>query len=556
MRYNNNLGSNLALTNHLIRSVSAIDPSVFLNYGRKYAAVSVASMLMSMGFSMDSSAIESPSHATIMDTRAESANSFGSERNNRAPDSLYEPFDFLKAIGELNNSFLKEELYSEDKNLWLDIVQYGQLEKPGNPAITEERDLYIKNKFWTERNLRHAQPYLFYILGQLKERNLPVELAVLPVIESSYNPSALSENNAAGLWQLIPPTAKSLGLTINRWVDERKSIERSTQAALDYLKQLHEELGSWPLAIAAYNAGPSRVRDRIRKLGLDDFDVWDVKLPTETRRYVAKFFALNDLIARAGEFALNLPHINDNPQLVRVETGRRISLNTAAELAEIPYRRVQKLNSELLTKGTPPEGPHSVMLPASSEIVFKQNLQEAIRRSSRIYNPILYHTIKSGESLGTIAQQYNTSVSHLKSLNNLKGSLIKTGQKILVANYDPEHKPNNLEVGIPAYKVREGDTLSEIASMYGIKRSLIANRNNIDNDNLLRVGKVLIIPAKYIPADKSTISYSVRQGDTLSGIAKQFNIPLKEIKRLNPPLAEARTILPGQKVLIPTSAFY
>ncbi len=467
---------------------------------------------------------------------------------------IYQP-SIVPEIGKLNHDRKKNVISEPDhKSLWLRLAELGTLTTPSHDSVDKELKSLVKNKFWTEQNLKDAGPYLHYVINRLEERNLPLELALLPVIESNYNPAARSHLNAMGLWQLVPSTAKSLGLTINQWTDERKDIQKSTEAALDYLEKMYSSIGNWPLTVAAYNAGPSRIRARVKKVKKENVEVWDVSLPNETRRYVAKFFALNELIRRSDEFSLKLPAIPSSPVFVEMLVNTRVSLNAAAELAETPVQNLSLFNHDLLTSATPPNGPHSIIVPISVKETFQTNLALAIKRSVELYRPTFYHTVTPGESLSVIAAKYRLSIGEIQALNKLKGTKIRIGQKILlVAMKDVEVKSPNTST--PKHEVREGDTLSEIARLYGVRRSAIAKTNNINDDDMLRVGKILVIPARYIPDNKNAIKYTVKSGDTLSEIAQLFKVSLLEIKRLNPPLADAQTILPGQKVFIPKNTF-
>lgn len=468
--------------------------------------------------------------------------------------SLLDEQRLIPEVGKYsrNSQFSKNAAQAANDSLWLRLAEQKLLSTPSNEAVDNELKLYVDNKFWTERNLKDAGPYLHYVLSRLEARKLPFELALLPLIESSYNPVARSRLNAVGLWQLVPSTAKSLGLTINQWTDERKDIQKSTKAALDYLEQMYVSIGSWPLAIAAYNAGPSRIRARIKRVKKENVEVWDISLPNETRRYVAKFFALNELIRRSSEFSLKLPAIPRAPVFAEMHVNTRISLTAAAQLAELPVENLAIFNHDLLTSATPPNGPHSVVIPLQAKKTFQSNLDMAIRKSVVLFRPTFYHTVVRGESLSVIAAKHRLSISEIQELNKLKGTKIRSGQKILLVSMDDTQSEST---ATPEHKVRKGDTLSGIASMYGVRRSIIAKTNNINNDDMLRIGKILIIPARYIPSNNKAMKYTVKSGDTLSEIAELFKVPLFEIKRLNPPLADAHTILPGQNVFIPKNTY-
>ncbi len=446
---------------------------------------------------------------------------------------------------------------NDNDTLWHMIARDLDISAQRHQAIEKEIEIYLENIFWLEKSLKLASPYLSHVVSRLQARALPLALAVLPVIESSYNPAAKSRLNAAGLWQFMPETALSLGLKIDQWIDERQSIEHSTEAALDYLETLHGELGTWPLTIAAYNAGPSRVRARIRQQQSEDFDIWALSLPVETHRYVAKFYALNHIIANTELYAVTLPHVDKKINFVQIELPERISLTTAAELAELPLQALQAFNHELLKFTTPPTGPHHVLIPVGAKQAFENNLKLTLKKTAVLYQPELFHKVKPGEYLGAIAQVYNTSVGQLRQLNHLSDTRIRSGQKLRISEelHDPKKKAGESVHLTPQYHVKKGDTLSEIAQLYGVDSSIIASSNNINNNNLLKAGKVLIIPAKYTPDAAAILSYKVRRGDTLSEIAYRYNVNIADLKRANPLLASTNKLFTDQTLIIPSTPF-
>ena len=426
------------------------------------------------------------------------------------------------------------------------LAREAEITAPQHKAIDRELNRYLSNSFWTARELNQAGPFLQHVVSTLKLHNMPVELALLPVIESNYNPAAHSQHNAAGLWQLLPTTGRALGLTIDRYTDERRHIEKSTEAALDYLRYLHEQFDDWPLAIAAYNAGPSRVRARLRRFGEERPEtIWDLELPVETRRYVAKFFALRHLLQNAGKHELALRAIPDQPGFERITLPTRISLNRVAELAETDVAAIEHLNRDLLYRSTVPGGPHTIAVPSGAAATFRNNLTAALEQDEALFRPVATYVVKRGDTVSEIAANFRLSTAELRALNKLKGNRIRVGQKLKV--YDSTAVGTDLA----EYRVREGDTLSAIASRYGVAHAAIARQNNIADSNSLRAGKILVIPANYTPSKPDSQQYTVKAGDTLSEIAMKFSVSVSELRQLNPPLASGHKIVPGQKVSVP-----
>ncbi len=449
---------------------------------------------------------------------------------------------------ETNNQELSTVPITE--SLWNKVVNSGGMEPVKHDSIAIELNSLIQNKFWIEKNLNMAKPYLGYVVQILEKRDLPLSLALIPVIESNYNPNAKSENNAIGLWQFIPHTGEALGLDINNWVDERRSISRSTEVALDYFESLYSKFDSWPLAIAAYNAGPSRIRSKIRKTGLQKATVWDLDLPTETSRYVAKFFALYALLSNAQTYGLSIPNINKDPVFSYIKSPVRISLFKAAALALVSIDDLLQYNGSLLTQSTPPDGPHIIAIPTKSISIFKENLTKAVADDEILYDSIVYYVVKAGDILGEIALKHNTTINKLRLLNGLSSSKITIGQELMIFS----HKAAEEETQIPPeYRVKRGDTLSAIAERFGVNSSTLIKDNKINNANLVKTGKILVIPAKYNPRSiAELLTYTVKAGDTLSTIAEKFDVQLGNLKEINPLIASSNTLFTGQTLTIPT----
>jgi membrane-bound lytic murein transglycosylase D len=293
-------------------------------------------------------------------------------------------------------------------------------------------DEYTKYPSLLKQVLQRGEPYLFYILVCLEQKGLPGELALLPVVESSFDPFATSPSGAAGIWQFMSETASYVGLNENWWYDGRRDIMASTDAALDYLGQLSKRFNDdWLLTLAAYNAGSTRVRRAITKNrdAGKPTNFWHLSLPEETRSYVPKIIALRTIIENPSDYKISLPTLPDTPYFSTVEIRGQIELEVAAQLAKVPLDILQRLNPGYSRSITPPGSNITFLLPKSRAHEFRERISR-LPTSQRVKT--IRHRIRMGDNLSTIAKQYNTTVPVLRKVNRLKGSKIVAGKFLLV----------------------------------------------------------------------------------------------------------------------------
>lgn len=252
--------------------------------------------------------------------------------------------------------------------------------------------IYIKNL------VDRSEPYLHYILQKLRENNIPSEFALLPMIESTYDPFAYSDSGPAGLWQMMPGTATGFGVKQNWWYDGRRDLIQSTNAAINYLKQLNKYFdGYWLLVLAAYNSGQGTVKRAIQKniAAGKNADYWSLDLPNQTQDYVPKLLALTSIIKYPTKYQLKLPEYHSRPYFEIVEIGSQIDLNVAATLSETDIAEIYRLNSGFNRWLTNPSGPHKLALPINKINIFKNNLLKV----SDAKHLSLKHKVKKGDSL-------------------------------------------------------------------------------------------------------------------------------------------------------------
>ncbi len=435
-----------------------------------------------------------------------------------------------------------------------------------SPRISAPRNWYIKHPRYLKRVTQRARRYAWYIHRALEARAMPAEIALLPIVESAYDPFAYSHGRAAGLWQFIPSTGKRFGLKQNWWFDGRRDIPESTRAALDYLQYLHKRFdGDWLLALAAYNSGEGTVlaaqrynRKRGRPTGF-----WDLKLPKETRAYVPKLIALGELISRPAEFGIELPPLPAETGFHIVETGGQIDLAVAAELAGIELDTLYQLNPGFNQWATAPKGPHRLLVPAAASATFRQAIAQLPVDQRVRWNRV---KIGRGETLSQIAHTYRTTVAVLATANQLNGTTIRAGQHLMVpvaskantsytlsAAQRLRRKQNRSGKGYKSrHVVRNGDTLWDLSREYKVAVRSLASWNGMAPGDTLRVGQTLVVWSGQLAAKGlhsgsrvRSVHYTVRKGDSLSRIASRFSVRVTDLRRWND-LPVGKYLRPGQ----------
>ena len=373
-------------------------------------------------------------------------------------------------------------------DVWERIRASGRLPERADLApVAALREEYLAEAPWVTRILERGTPYLAHLVDELDRRFLPLGLAVLPAIESGFRTDVESSGKALGLWQIVPITADEIGLERSPWFDARADILASTTAALDYLSYLNAEFdGDWELTLAAYNAGPGRVRGAIRRNAAagEPVDFWALPLPAETRRYVPKVLALVSLL-REDPSPIRLPEIGASG-FERIDVGARISVDRAASLSGLPEGLLRSLNAGLVHGVTAPTGPHALYLPRGEAARFLELVAEA--DANALYSLPRVHRVAPGETLSGIADRYGLSQDELVRLNALSGTALLAGQELAVLDV---RKAGGVEL---EYVVGVGDTLSEIAESHAVGLDDIsrADGSAIDGD-VIHPGQTLSI---------------------------------------------------------------
>jgi membrane-bound lytic murein transglycosylase D len=317
-------------------------------------------------------------------------------------------------------------------NLWTRLRSGFALPAGRLGPVQAQLDRFARNPGNVERIMQRGTPYLYHILSEISRRGLPAELALLPAVESAFDPFARSPQGAAGLWQFMPRTAGSLGLKRNAWYDGRRDVIAATDAALDYLTQLQQRFdGDWMLALAAYNAGPTRVQRAIRhnRNNGKPVDFWHLQLPKETRDYVPKLLALRTLIATPDSYGLTLPAVPDNPYFSVVDSGGQLDLGVAARLAGISLAEIRRLNPAFSRQTVRRGGSHRLLIPTARAASFRTQLA-GLAEQQRVQ--WVRHAIRAGDTLFAIAQRYRIKVARLREFNQLPDSNIRAGDLLIV----------------------------------------------------------------------------------------------------------------------------
>ena len=481
----------------------------------------------------------------------------------------------------------------EPADLWDRIRDGFALQELDSPLVQNHVAWYTNRPEYMRRMVERSQLYLYHIVEEVEKRGIPTEVALLPMIESAFNPKAYSTSHASGIWQFIPSTGKHFGLEQNFWYDGRRDVTAATDAALDYLQKLHDMFGSWELALAAYNWGEGSVQRAIaknRKMGLPA-DYLSLTMPAETRNYLPKLMAIKQIIMDPAARNLALASIPNRPYFVSVASTQHIDLAVAARLAGMPLHDFVSLNPAYNRPVINAKGSRSLLLPVDKADAFASNLENYDKPlvSWKSYTPA------RGEKIDNVARRFSISVARLKEINSItKRNKLSAGQTLLVPlsraeatapAFDEAHRAIEFEEAEPLpvssrfiYAVKKGDTLAGIAKRHKVSATQIKALNNL-RSNRLSNGQKLVIrqetlakrklaevktkpvrqaatskakPVKMAAANKAKHSqryYTVRRGDTVASIAKQFNVATNDIQRWNN-ISGKRGLTPGDKVTL------
>ena len=485
-----------------------------------------------------------------------------------------ENIDVIHPVEDVDFS-LKNDSLQNSNDVWQRIREQFTFNVPENKRIVAQRNWYLKHPSYFNRVAKRAEPFLFFIVEELEKNNVPIELALLPIVESAFDPFAYSHGRASGMWQFVPATGKRFGMKQNWWYDGRRDVVASTKGAIQYMKYLHKFFdGDWLLALAAYNSGEGRVQRAVRKNKKQGkkVDFWHLDLPKETQAYVPKLLALADIIKRKEHFNLSIYEIANEEVITQVNIKSQIDLAKAASLADLSLTELQRLNPGFNRWSTDPQGPHQLVLPKHKVQHFEQGLAKLSNEERLAWQR---YKIKKGDNLGAIANKFHTNIDLIRQVNKIKGNQIRAGKHLLIPvaaksldNYILSQdqriakKQSKTQKGIKiTHTVVSGDNLWDIGRHYKVNSSNIAKWNGFAPRDTLKLGQKLVIWQKPSTSNSKTlkassgveqaimrnITYKVRRGDSFARIADKFNVRISDIERWNS-LKRSKYLQPGQKL--------
>ena len=470
------------------------------------------------------------------------------ETKRNVPDS--DIFDPMIAPTRLTNPNINQEQQTKEETLWEYIGRNVTISTDYKKTKIVPLNHYkgpLKNiTLASER----AALYLPHIISEIEKRNLPIELALVPVVESGYRPDAMSPSGATGLWQLMAATGNRLELHQSKWYDGRRDIKASTQAALTYFEQLRERFhGDWKLIFAAYHSGERTIERAIERnltegLGVD---FYSLRLPTLTEAYVPKLLALIEIVSNPKLYGVTLHTSQVETPFTGIDVGSGIDLNRVIAWAGMTSSDFDQLNPAFLKRLTI-EGP-------STEILVFPESAERVRASlSQIDSSVRYQPrirrVAARETLSEISEQTGVSVEKIKQFNSLRTNHLRIGQRLLIPMPRVPKRINDdtllKRLLTTEHVVKLNDTLWDLASYYKTTVKAIQGINGLSDTNSLAIGQKLILPTREINSSKVS-HYIVQKNDTLWLISKRFGVTVQQIVSRNK-LNQTKNIVPGQRL--------
>ena len=483
--------------------------------------------------------------------------------------------DKNQTLASLKSKSVNTIQYSQEDDLWQVIANRQGIKSVSNSRVQSRIDWISNHPEYLSLISKRAEPFLYLVVSELEKQNVPIEIALLPIVESDYYPFSYSHGTAAGLWQFIPSTGRMYGLEEDWWHADRRDVLASTKAAANYLNDLNKMFkGDWLLSIAAYNAGPGRIQRAIDtniKLGKKT-DFWSLDLPQETEKYVPKLLALSQVIKNPSRYNQKLLEIDNKPFLNEVELDSQFDLALISQWTGLSIDQIYNYNPGLKRWATPESLPYIMLLPEEVIYSFNDNLSKQDQRPKISWTR---YKIKQGDSLSLIAQNYNTTIGQIMSVNELDNDAIRADKYLIVplaqksegyySLSDNQREKSRLNIQKNSekiiYTVVAGDSLWKISIKFDTTINNLVRWNQISPSDSLSIGKELVILrdnknktelAKITNTGidiNRDIFYTVKEGDNLSRIAQKYNVKIAEIRSWND-LNEEYILQPGDKLTI------
>lgn len=479
--------------------------------------------------------------------------------------------------------------FSSDGDVWQRIRSGFKFSEIHNPLTAQHEAWYAAHPEYVNRMVERSRRYLFHIANEVERRGMPMEIVLLPMIESAFNPKAYSTSDASGIWQFIPSTGRNYGLKQNHWYDGRRDVTAATSAALDYLAKLYRDFGDWQLALAAYNCGEGCVGRAVRKNAQQGkaSDYASLSLPTETRHYVPKLLAVKKLVLDPARFGVALNVLPNQPYFAQVEMNTSMDVKSAARLANMNVDDFTALNPAFSRNLIRSDTPINILVPVDKTDHFQHSLKNGSWDTWTTYQA------KKGERLDTLAARFNTNEARLKEHNqfDLKRGKLARAQTILVPSKGrgvvAELAPTKVRSVVaelapglevtPApesklHTVVPGDTLYSIARRYNTSVSALKLANPAVIYSV-QVGQILLLPLNLTEQNQQAASeaeaplkkvaftqtirdknkpryYTIKRGDTLHSVARTFDVDFSALKTWNPKLGKSLRIQPGKRLVV------
>jgi len=429
----------------------------------------------------------------------------------------------LSAIGVETASAPPVVFLSAPADIWERIRRGYAIPDLEGDLVRDREQWYATRPDYIERMTARSERYLFHIVEEIERRNMPMELALLPFIESAFNPQAVSSARAAGMWQFMPATGQSFDLKQNAFRDDRRDVLASTRAALDYLQQLHNRFGDWHLALAAYNWGQGNVNRAItrnQKAGLPT-SYTDLTMPLETRMYVPKLQAVKNIVARPEAFRAQLPDIGNRPFFDTVTLERDIDVQLIANLADVSEKDFRALNPSIRQPVVMASGTPHILLPWDNAVTFQDRLAAHKGPLASWTAWVVPATMTAAQA----AERVGMSEAELRDVNNIPPRmLVRAGSSLLVHRSGqrdadvPVHVADNGQLNLQpelilkrsTVRARKGDNLARLASRYGVSAASAAGWNKLAVNARLKPGQrvTLMLPQRVALASSEPVARS------------------------------------------------
>ena len=467
---------------------------------------------------------------------------------------------------------------AEDGDLWLRVSAALTLSKAAPTHVSNNplAQLEYGKRFLASASAQ-AEPYLFYIVNELDRRQLPLEIALIPLLESGYNAGAGSRTGPSGLWQLVPATGDRFGLQRNAWYDGRRDVVASTDAALKYFEHLRDQFhGDWPLAFAAYNCGERAIAEAVernRHLGRPT-DFWSLAVPGHTRKYLERLLATVQVMTDPRAYGVTLAHVPERPYLEIVDVGANLALSRIADVSGFGHNEFAAINPGFLQRTTVAGATHVLVkhLHGNDVALALSAVADEVRRLPALTHQ---HAVKSGETPAVIAARNGVTVAALEAANHFDSTRLRVGQLLNIpggisAQADspsvtpPKIVPVTAATAVQQHVVASGDNWWDLARRYNVSAPALAQANGLTTQTILRLGQKLRLPAARQrnqpaaaagavasngPSTGNDSQYEVRAGDSLWTIAHHFDISVDALKKWNR-LPERPALQPGQRLVI------